>query len=73
MAGSKINIGRSQIDASTNADDTAFVAELQERLVLVVPGQGFGMPGYFRLSYCVDDKTLEGSLEGFRAAIEKYR
>ena len=54
-------------------DDVALVDELQQRLVLVVPGRGFGLPGYFRLSYCVDDATLEGSLAGFREVIQKYR
>ena len=34
--------------------------------------RGFGLPGYFRISFCVDDKTLEGSLEGFRAAIKRF-
>lgn len=52
------------------ADDVAFVAELQKHNVLVVPGTGFGLPGYFRISYCVDDRTLQGSLAGFKAAIE---
>ncbi len=54
-------------------DDVAFVRELQQWLVLAVPGRGFGAPGYFRISYCVDDKTLEGSLDGLGRAIEKYR
>lgn len=49
-------------------DDRAFVALLQSRLVLVVPGTGFGAPGYFRLSYCVDDRTLEGAIAGFEGA-----
>ncbi|MBI2966157.1 MAG: aminotransferase class I/II-fold pyridoxal phosphate-dependent enzyme, partial [Chloroflexi bacterium] len=49
-------------------DDRVFVALLQTKLVLVVPGAGFGTPGYFRLSYCVDDHTLEGSIPGFEAA-----
>ncbi len=52
-------------------DDAAFVAELQRHNVLAVPGRGFGMPGYFRISYCVADRTLEGSLPGFRKAIER--
>ena len=47
-------------------DDVAFVRDLQQSKVLVVPGSGFGMPGYFRISYCVTDGTLEGSLRGFR-------
>ena len=59
---------RSPID-----DDLEFVDALKDYNVLVVPGRGFGMPGYFRISFCVDDKTLEGSLEGFRAAIERFR
>ena len=35
--------------------------------------KGFGLGGHFRISYCVDDRTLEGSMEGFRAAIESVR
>jgi len=49
-------------------DDVAFVRELQQWNVLTVPGRGFGSPGYFRISYCVQDATLEGSLDGFRKA-----
>ncbi|MBI4286534.1 MAG: pyridoxal phosphate-dependent aminotransferase [Chloroflexi bacterium] len=56
------------------ADDLAFVKELQQQWqVLTVPGSGFGLPGYFRISYCVDDRTLEGSLNGFRKAAQKYK
>jgi len=53
-------------------DDTAFVKELQQNNVLVVPGKGFGAPGYFRISYCVEDRVIEGSLPGFMAAAEKF-
>jgi aspartate aminotransferase len=53
-------------------DEVAFVKELQEHNVLVVPGRSFGTPGYFRISYCVEDKTLEGSLTGFKKAAQKY-
>jgi len=53
-------------------DDVAFVRELQEHLVLTVPGSGFGTPGYFRASYCVGDRTIEGSLDGFRKIAQKY-
>jgi aspartate aminotransferase len=53
-------------------DDIAFVRELQEFRVLAVPGRGFGTPGYFRISYCVDDGTLEGSLAGFQKAAQKF-
>ena len=53
------------------ADDVAFVRELQKLLVLTVPGSGFGTPGYFRISYCVARKTIEGSLDGFRRVAGK--
>ena len=53
-------------------DDAAFVAELQQWNVLTVPGRGFGTPGHFRISYCVDDWVIEGSLEGFRQALQAH-
>jgi len=53
-------------------DDVAFVKELQDLLVLTVPGRGFGGPGHIRISYCVDDRTLEGSLDGFRKVARKH-
>lgn len=49
-------------------DDVAFADLMQRHRVLVVPGRGFGAPGHFRLSYCVEDWTLEGALGGFQAA-----
>jgi len=53
-------------------DDLAFVREIQKHNVLVVPGRGFGAPGYFRISYCVDDWVIEGSLKGFQAVAKEY-
>jgi aspartate aminotransferase len=53
-------------------DDVAFVKELGQWNVLTVPGRGFGLPGYFRVSYCVEDRTLEGSLVGLRRAAQKF-
>jgi len=54
-------------------DDVAFVRALQQLKVMTVPGRGFGSPGYFRISYCVDDRTLEGSLAGFRKAAQECK
>lgn len=55
-------------------DDIAFVHELQrEHHVLSVPGVAFGTPGYFRLVYCVDDRTLELSMPGLAALAKKYK
>ena len=52
-------------------DEVAFVDELQRHNVLVVPGRGFGSPGHFRISYCVEERVLEGAMEGFRKAAKK--
>ena len=53
------------------SDDVAFVDLLKSKLVLVVPGIGFGMNGYFRASYCVEDEVLHGSLDGFAEAFKE--
>jgi aspartate aminotransferase len=53
------------------ADDVAFVRLLQQKNILVVPGSGFGAPGYFRIAYCVPERTIEGSLQGFAWAREQ--
>ena len=49
-------------------DEVEFVKKLAEKKVLVVPGRGFGLPGYFRISYCLPDSVLEGSIAGFEEA-----
>ncbi len=53
-------------------DDIEFVQALKEHLVLAVPGQGFGGPGHFRVSYCIDDRTLAGALEGLRKTAKRF-
>lgn len=53
-------------------NDLEFVQALQEQNVLVVPGSGFGTPGYFRISYCVEERILEGSITGFRRVAKDY-
>ncbi|MCU0553711.1 MAG: pyridoxal phosphate-dependent aminotransferase [Syntrophales bacterium] len=47
------------------ADDVEFVRALQKKNILTVPGSGFGAPGYFRIAYCVEDKTIVNSIKGF--------
>jgi aspartate aminotransferase len=54
-------------------DDLDFVRRLQGHLILTVPGRGFGMEGYFRIAFCVDDAVIERALPGFRAAIDTHR
>jgi aspartate aminotransferase len=55
------------------ADDVAFVEEMLEHLVLVLLGSAFGSPGYFRASFCVDNDTIEKSLDTFSKLARKYR
>ena len=50
-------------------DDVEFCRLLQEQKILAVPGRGFGMPGYIRLAFCVDEKVFAGSVEGFKKAM----
>ena len=56
-----------------NGDDLAFsdAAKLEEN-ILIVPGTGFGCPGYLRLAYCVSNETIKNSMPGFKRLIEKY-
>lgn len=53
-------------------DDVAFCKELQERLVLVVPGNGFDAPGYFRIAYCVAPEVVDRALPAFKEIGAKY-
>ena len=57
-----------------NGDANAFSerAKLTHNL-LVVPADGFGCPGYFRLSYCVSNDMIRRSLPAFKAMIESYK
>lgn len=48
-------------------DDVEFVAKALKYNILLVPGQGFGCPGYFRMSYCVSLETILNSLPAFEA------
>jgi aspartate aminotransferase len=53
-------------------DDVAFVKALQAKHILTVPGRGFGTPGHFRIAYCVEDRTIERAMDGFRAVAKDF-
>ena len=53
-------------------DDLAWVEHLKKYLILAVPGSGFGMPGYFRLAYCVDEKIIQSSRDSFLQAVKSF-
>ena len=54
-------------------DDLAFVDALQDELILAVPGRGFGMAGFVRLSCSVDEKIIARSAEGFKRAVARLK
>ncbi len=54
-------------------NDVEFVKILKEQKILAVPGIGFGGPGFFRLSYAVPEKTITGSFEGFKKALDQVK
>lgn len=57
-----------------NGDANAFSEKAKlEYNLLVVPGDGFGCSGYFRLAYCVDYEMIERSLPAFRKMIDAYK
>ncbi len=43
-------------------DDVEFVKAAQKHNILLVPGAGFGAPGYFRIAYCIDAAIIHRSL-----------
>lgn len=49
------------------ADDVAFVRQALDHLILLVPGSGFGMPGYFRIAYCLDEELIRRSFPAWEA------
>ncbi len=55
------------------ADEKVFIEALVKERVLAVSGSGFGMPGYFRLAFCVDDNTIINSAESFKRAAVAVR
>ncbi len=54
-------------------DSRAFSAKCKEHEILVVPADSFGMPGYVRVSYCVETKQIEDALPAFKALAEEYK
>jgi len=54
-----------------NGDANEFSDLAKQKDLLLVPGDGFGCPGYFRLCYCVSYDRIQRSLPIFRALIEE--
>ncbi len=47
-----------------------FLEKAKEKDVLLVPGEGFGCPGWFRMSYCVSYETIQKALPIMAQLIE---
>lgn len=54
-------------------DDLEFINMMVKKNTLVVPGTGFGKPGYFRISYCVPFETLKKSAPAFKAVFDEIK
>ena len=54
-------------------DDYAFCERAKKYDLLLVPGNDFGCPGYFRAAYCIKTETIERSLPLFKKLAEEYK
>ena len=53
-------------------DAMAFCQKALEYNLVLVPGDSFGCPGYFRISYCVQTEKAERSVEAFKKLAKAY-
>ncbi len=51
-------------------DAKAFCQKALQYDLVLVPGDTFGAPGYFRMAYCIDTEKVERSLPAFRKFVE---
>ena len=56
----------------TPGDEMEFIREAQDHNLLFVPGKGFGCPGHFRMTYCIDEDIIKRSLPVIKKLSEKY-
>ena len=52
-------------------DANTFSEKAKQKDLLLVPGDGFGCPGYFRICYCVSYDMIQRSLPIFKELIEE--
>lgn len=52
-------------------DANVFSEKAKAKDLLLVPGDGFGCPGYFRICYCVSYEMIQNSLPVFEALIKE--
>ncbi len=54
-------------------DANAFSEKAKQKDLLLVPGDGFGCPGYFRICYCVSFEMIRKSLPVFETLIREVQ
>ncbi len=54
-------------------DAEAFCERAKKYELLAVPSNSFGVPGWFRLGYCISYETIVNSLPAWKALAEEYR
>ncbi|MCY6482912.1 pyridoxal phosphate-dependent aminotransferase [Clostridium aestuarii] len=54
-------------------DDVEFVKRAMKYNLLLVPGSGFGCPGYFRMSYCVSFEMIKNSISAFEKLVQEFK
>ena len=54
-------------------DANRFSELAKQKDLLLVPGDGFGCPGYFRVCYCVSYDMIKRSLPVFEDLIRQFR
>lgn len=52
-------------------DATAFCKKALQYDLVLVPSDSFGMPGYFRMAYCIDTEKVERSLPALRRFVKE--
>lgn len=53
------------------ADAVAFSQKALKYDLVLVPSDSFGVPGYFRMAYCIDTEKVERSLEALRRFVKE--
>lgn len=51
-------------------DAVAFSEKAKKYDLILVPGNSFGVEGYFRIAYCIDTEKVERSLEAFHRFVK---
>lgn len=52
-------------------DAVAFCQKALKYDLILVPSDSFGVPGYFRMAYCIDTEKVERSLEALRRFVKE--